>query len=65
MVPAYDVVTRLDLEKGNRQLCSPCLNAEMAQEEGLDKFEHIQFEPVELTDSEGATHVFHFRTHLF
>ena len=65
MVPAYDVVTRLDLQKGNRALCSQCLNAEMAEEEGLDKFEHIQFEPVELTDSEGAGHIFHFRTHLF
>lgn len=65
MVPAYDVVTRLDSEKGNRPLCSQCLNAEMAQEEGLDKFEHVQFDPVELTDSEGATHLFYFRTHLF
>lgn len=65
MVPAYDVITRLDSEKGNRQLCCQCLNAEIAQEEGLGKFEHIQFEPVALTDPEGATHVFHFRTHLF
>jgi hypothetical protein len=32
---------------------------------GLDRFEHVTFEPVRLTDCTGETHEFHFRTHLF
>lgn len=44
---------------------SRCLNAEIAKLEGLDKFEHVRFDPVELADCEGNPHIFHFRTRLF
>jgi hypothetical protein len=38
---------------------------EVAKLGGLDEFEHIQLEPVVLTDVRGQAHEFHFRTHLF
>jgi len=53
------------MNRGYRQLCSRCFNAELAKLGGLNKFEHVQFEPVTLTDTRGETHEFHFRTHLF
>jgi hypothetical protein len=31
----------------------------------LNNFEHLKFDPVELTDCAGITHVFHLRTRLF
>ncbi len=63
--PGYDIVSYGSIEKGYRQLCSQCFNAEVAKSDGLEKFEHVRFEPVELADCTGKTHVFHFRTRLF
>ena len=63
--PGYDIVNYGSIEDGYRQLCNQCLNAEVAKSGGLDKFEHVSFDPVELADCTGEAHVFHFRTRLF
>lgn len=41
------------------------MNTEVAKSDGLDKFEHLRFDPVELADCTGKAHLFHFRTRLF
>jgi hypothetical protein len=65
IAPEYDIVEFGSIEKGYRQLCWQCFNSEAAQLGGLDKFEHLNFEPVCLADSAGQSHDFHFRTRLF
>jgi hypothetical protein len=65
ITPGYDTVNYGSIEKGYRQLCSQCFNTEVARSDGLDKFEHVRFDPVELADCQGEAHVFHFRTRLF
>ena len=65
IVPSYDIVNVGSVEKGYRALCGKCFNTEMAKLDGLDRFEHVTFEPVRLADCTGKTHEFHFRTHLF
>ena len=62
---SYDIVNYGSVEKGYRQLCGQCFNSEVAELDGLDKFEHLNFEPVRLVDCIGQPHDFHFRTHLF
>jgi hypothetical protein len=61
----YDIVNCGSIEDGYRQLCNQCFNAEVANSDGLDKFEHVRFDPVEIADCTGEAHVFHFRTRLF
>jgi len=63
--PGYDIVHSGSIERGYRRLCNRCFNIEMAKAAGLQGFEHVTFEPVELTDCLGDLHDFHFRTHLF
>jgi hypothetical protein len=65
MTPDYDIVNYGSIETGYRQLCSRCFNTEAAEVDGLDRFEHLQFEPVKIADRRGRNHTFHFRTHLF
>jgi hypothetical protein len=65
VTPDYDIVNYGSIEDGYRQLCNQCLNAEVARSDGLDKFEHARFNPVEIADCTGEAHVFHFRTRLF
>lgn len=65
ITPRYAIVNCGSVEKGYRQLCSRCFNAEVVQLDGLDKFEHLNFKPVRLVDCTGQPHDFHFRTHLF
>src|SRR5450755_4655896 len=65
MAPAYDIVNYTSADKLPPDICSHCFNAEVAKLGGLDKFEHIRFEPVRLVDCAGKSHKFHFRTHLF
>lgn len=65
VTPNYGIANYASNEKGCRQLCSQCFNAEAAKSDGLDKFEHVRFDPVELADCTGEVHVFHFRTRLF
>jgi len=65
LTPGYDIVNCGSIENGYRPLCGQCCNAEIARSDGLDKFEHMRFDPVELADSTGKTHLFYFRTRLF
>jgi hypothetical protein len=65
ITPGYDIVNYGSIDKGYRQICSRCFNTEVAKSDGLDKFEHVRFDPVELADCTGKAHVFHFRTRLF
>jgi hypothetical protein len=64
-VPDYDVVHLTSQERGSRTLCNACRNKEVAALGGLGAFEHVQFEPVKLSDCAGTTHEFHFRARLF
>jgi hypothetical protein len=64
-VPSYDIINLGSVEKGYRELCGRCFNAEAAKLDGLDKFEDFKFEPVRLADCDGQPHDFHFRTRLF
>jgi len=63
--PSYEAVSYGSMDDGYEQLCGRCFNAEIATVAGLDDFEHVEFKPVRLTDSEGKPHEFHLRTHLF
>ena len=49
----------MDLNSGR------CFNLEAARRGGLVDFEHIDFEPLTMSDASGGEHVFQFRTHLF
>ena len=49
----------------SRLLCGRCFNLEVARLGGLVDFEHIDFEPLTMSDARGREHVFQFRTHLF
>jgi hypothetical protein len=60
---AYDSVHYGSMETGYRDLCSRCFNEEVACAGGLD-FQHVQFDPVDMTDAAGRPHRFHFRLHL-
>ena len=64
-MPDYDIINFGSADAGYRQLCTKCFNTEVAESDGLDKFEHADFAPVELTDCDGQAHLFHFRTRLF
>ena len=63
-VPSYDVVHYGSIEGGYRKLCNQCLNAEVAEQFGLEDFENFRFSQVVLTDCAGISHEFHFRTRL-
>jgi len=63
--PPYDIVNYGSMDGGYRQLCGRCFNADVARLAGLEEFEHVRFEPIGMTDSNGGTHDFHFRAHLF
>jgi hypothetical protein len=65
ITPGYNIVNYGSIEKGHQQICSRCLNTEVAKSDGLENFEHLRFDPVELADCTGKAHFFHFRTHLF
>jgi hypothetical protein len=64
-MPDYDIINFGSVDTGYRQLCAKCFNTEVAESDGLDKFEHADFAPVELTDCDSQAHVLHFRTRLF
>jgi hypothetical protein len=49
----------------SRLLCGRCFNLEAGRRRGLVDFEHIEFEPLTMSDVRGREHVFQFRTHLF
>lgn len=57
----HDITNYGSMEGGYRKLCSLCLNADMAERCGLDEFENIRLQSIELTDDAGKVHQFHFR----
>jgi len=61
---SHDIVTYGNTESGYRQLCSRCLNAEVARLTGLKDFDDFRVEPIGLVDCAGETHRFHFRRRL-
>ena len=63
-VPSYDAVRYGSIERGYRELCTSCFNAEVASALGLEHFEHVRHEPVVMTDCAGEQHEFHFRIRL-
>jgi hypothetical protein len=63
-VPTYDVVSYGSIERGYRELCTSCFNAEVASVLGLERFEHVRLQPVVMTDCAGQQHEFHFRIRL-
>lgn len=62
--PSHNIVHYGSMEQGYRQLCTQCVNADMAKRCGLDDFENLQLEPIGLSDCAGEAHQFHFRTRL-
>ncbi len=60
-VPEYDTVYLGSEEGESRLLCSRCFNETISASEGLD-FQHPNFEPIELRDTEGVPHKFAFQT---
>jgi hypothetical protein len=62
-IAGYNSVHFGSIETGYRDLCSRCFNEEVAERGEID-FQHVQFEPVEMTDAGGTVHKFHFRLHL-
>lgn len=64
VTPGYDTVSYGSIEKGYRNLCTRCFNAEVAKLSGLDDFENIRLEPIGITDCSGESHRFHFQTRL-
>ena len=63
-VPTYDAVSYGSIERGYRELCNRCFNAEVASVLGLERFEHVRLQPVVMTDCAGEKHEFHFRIRL-
>jgi hypothetical protein len=63
-VSAYDFVYYGSIEHGYRDLCTSCLNAEMAHALGLEDFENVHLHSVVITDCAGERHGFHFRLRL-
>jgi hypothetical protein len=62
--PGYDIVHLGSVGKGYRQLCSRCLNTEVAKATGMEGFEHAAFESIRISDCSGEIHEFHFRSRL-
>jgi hypothetical protein len=63
LVP-YGSVHLGSIEGCYRELCLACYNATIAEQCGVD-FEHAEFQPITLTDTDGVAHTFHFGLRLF
>ncbi len=61
----YDSIVYGSSDGPSRLLCGRCFNLEVAHRSGLIDFEHIDFEPVTMSDVSGCAHVFEMRTRLF
>jgi hypothetical protein len=46
------------------ELCSRCMNADMARRCGVESFEHVRLEPAVMADRSGTTHEFRFHKSL-
>jgi len=58
-VAGYETIHFGSIETGYRDLCSRCFNEEVARS-GQLAFEHIGFEPVDMSDAAGIKRRFHF-----
>ncbi len=63
-VPAHDIINFGSGAQKGRQLCGQCFNAEVAKIHGLDGFENVRLEPIEMADCAGEKHQFHFQMRL-
>lgn len=63
-VPHYDVVSYGSIEEGYQELCTRCLNTEVAGALGLERFENVKLQPIAMTDYAGERREFHFRMRL-
>src|SRR5262249_51077225 len=62
-IAVCDGISYGSIEHGYRQLCSRCFNEEIARTDRID-FQHVDFQPLEMSDAAGQRHEFHFRVHL-
>jgi len=62
-IAVCDGISYGSIERGYRQLCSRCFNEEIARTDGID-FQHVEFQPLEMSDAAGQRHEFHFRVRL-
>jgi hypothetical protein len=58
--PSFEIVEFGSMKNGYKQLCRRCFNSEAAAAAGLKDFEHVEFDPIRLKDSEGKVHEFPF-----
>jgi len=63
-VPGHETTHFGSQDAGYRLLCGQCFNKEVASLHGMEEFEHVQFEPIGLSDCDGEMHEFHFQTRL-
>ena len=59
-IASYDAISFGSQETGYIDLCSRCFSIEAAQL-GKTGFEHVGFEPLEISDAEGTRHRFSFQ----
>ncbi len=64
ITPDYDSTYYMPLTGENRLLCTLCFNTVIAEINDVEKFENVQFEPLEIIDCSGARHEFYFHRRL-
>ncbi len=57
--PAWEMVHAGTMDAGYSDMCSRCWNEEIARAHGLH-FEHVRFDPSDMSDAAGSGHRFHF-----
>ncbi|OYD60098.1 UNVERIFIED_ORG: hypothetical protein BDU10_9425 [Burkholderia sp. CF145] len=61
---AYDAIHYGSMETGHRLLCTQCFNAEVARRYGMTDLENVRLDPIDMVDSAGDSHRFHFQMRL-
>ncbi|BFG81543.1 hypothetical protein PTKU46_95770 [Paraburkholderia terrae] len=61
---AYDAIRYGSMETGHRLLCTQCFNAEVARRYGTTDLENVRPDPIDMVDSAGDSHRFHFQMRL-
>jgi hypothetical protein len=59
--PELDVINLAPVELGDQRICARCFNMSVAEADGLDDSQHVDFSPVEVAGREGEVHRFHVR----
>ncbi len=62
-VAGFESISLGSMEDGYKHLCTSCYNAVIAKHSGVE-FEHLDFEPVRLSDVDGVWHQFEFSMRL-